>query len=221
MDAGGTLRRVLDRYVRPGDRVIDVGCGDGSKGGWLSGRASYTGFDVSSAAVELARARALDAQVVDDASELPVADGSVDVALCAEVLEHLFDPFAAVLEMRRTLTARGVLVLTVPNIANWRSRLDFALLGRWHPGGDELSVAQPWRDPHIRFFTLAALGRMLREAGFDPIELRGLQDASVIVRLPLARRWLHDGGAGRPTRVLTRLAPSVFANQLYAVARPS
>jgi ubiquinone/menaquinone biosynthesis C-methylase UbiE len=220
MPVGATLGGVLNRYVLPGQCVIDVGCGDGSKGGWLSRRATYFGFDVSPAAVELARSRGLDAEVVSDASELPVADGSVDVALCAEVLEHLFDPFSALLEMHRALGSEGMLVVTVPNIANWRNRLDFALLGRWHPGGDELSVAKPWRDPHIRFFTKSSLGRMLHEAGFEPVELRGLQDVSAAVRLPLLRRWLGHAPAGRLTRALTRLAPSVFANQLYAVARP-
>jgi SAM-dependent methyltransferase len=216
-----TLRILFERYVQAEDRTVDVGCGDGSKSGaWLSRHAGgYTGFDVSSHAVELARARGLDAQVVEDASALPLTNGSVDVAVCSEVLEHLFNPLAAVLEMRRVLRDGGTLIVTVPNIVNWRSRLDFALLGRWHPGGDELSVRQPWRDPHIRFFTYRSLPGMLRDAGLEILEVGGVQDVSIAYRMPLARRWFGEGPPGRPTRFLTRLAPGMWANHLYAVAR--
>jgi SAM-dependent methyltransferase len=216
-----TLEGVFERLVKRTDRAIDVGCGDGSKvGGWLSNHAaSYVGFDVSGEAVELARKRGLNAELVDDASSLPLADHSADVAICSEVLEHLFDPLAALVEIRRVLAPGGLLVVTVPNIVNWRSRLDFALLGRWHPAGDDLSVEKPWRDPHIRFFTRQALARILSESGFELVNVAGLQDASAAIRLPVVRRWLQDRPAGRPTRLLTRFAPGMFANQLYAVGR--
>ena len=37
----------------------------------------------------------------------------------------------------------------------------------WNPLGDELSIEQPWRDPHIRFFTPETMSRMLRHSGFS------------------------------------------------------
>jgi ubiquinone/menaquinone biosynthesis C-methylase UbiE len=216
-----TLREVFERYVRPQHRTVDVGCGDGSKAGaWLNRHAaSYTGFDVSEEAVKLARERGLQAVVVEDAGALPIDDSSVDIALCAEVLEHLVDPFAALLEIRRVLSPEGTLILTVPNIANWRSRADLALFGRWHPGGDDLAVEKPWRDPHIRFFTRRALVRMLRDARYDVLEIAGLQELSVAYRLPGVRRLLGDGRPGSASRLLVRIAPGLFANNLYAVAK--
>jgi SAM-dependent methyltransferase len=216
-----TLEGVFERLVKRTDRAIDVGCGDGSKvGGWLNDHAaSYVGFDVSAEAVQLARRRGLNAEVVEDASPLPLADDSVDIAICSEVLEHLFDPLAALVEIRRVLARGGWLIVTVPNIVNWRSRVDFAVLGRWHPAGDDLSVKQPWRDPHIRFFTRRALAGILSESGFELVTLAGLQDASAAVRVPVLRRWLEGRPAGRLTRLLTRCAPGLFASQLYAVGR--
>ncbi|HLY48040.1 MAG TPA: class I SAM-dependent methyltransferase [Solirubrobacteraceae bacterium] len=162
----------MERYVQPSDRVIDIGCGDGHRtAGWVAERsARYTGFDVSEGAVGLARANGLEAQLIADAAALPLESDSVDVALSLEVLEHLFDPFGAVVEARRVLRPGGILIVTVPNVANWRSRIDFALLGRWHPGGDDQSVSMPWRDPHIRFFTHRSLARMLSQAGYSIIE---------------------------------------------------
>jgi SAM-dependent methyltransferase len=133
------LTEMFERVVTPDRDALDVGCGDGSKSGtWLSAHAlSYVGVDVSQPAIELARAGGLDARVINDASELPFADGSFDVVVISEVLEHLFDPLGAAREVRRVLRANGDLLVTVPNVAHWRVRADMAILGRWHPGGDE------------------------------------------------------------------------------------
>lgn len=218
-ELGETLRSVLGNVAGSRHRVIDVGCGDGAKGEWLKRQVGgYIGFDVSHAAVELARRRGLDARVVSDASELPLEDGSVEIALCVEVLEHMFDPLAAVVEIHRVLAPAGTLVVTVPNVASWRNRLDLALLGRWHPGGDEFSVSKPWRDPHLRFFTRRSLQRMLREAGFSNVKVGGVQDSSLVTRMPGLRRLLRSSAPGRATLTATKLVPTV-AEGLYAIAR--
>ena len=150
--------------------VLDVGCGAArSYAPELARRAgSYVGVDVSATAVELARGGGLDARVIEDASELPFADGSFDKVVCVEVLEHLFAPAAAVAEIRRVLRPGGRLVASAPNVAYWRLRASLAL-GVWNPLGDEQSVERPWRDPHVRFFTPATMERMLREAGYSRV----------------------------------------------------
>jgi len=51
------------------------------------------------------------------------------------------------------------------HVIYWRRRLDF-IVGRWNPFGDGLSTTQPWRDPHIRFFTRGSLENMLLSSGF-------------------------------------------------------
>jgi methionine biosynthesis protein MetW len=159
------LRELLAENVRADHRCLDLGCGNGrTAGDYLAERtAGYVGVDVSSEAVGEAQARGLDARTIDDPTRLPFADGSFDLVTCLEVLEHLVDPAGTVREAKRVLAPRGRLVVTVPNIAYWRRRLDFALIGRWNPMGDGLSVEQPWRDPHLRFFTLGTLRRMLEQ----------------------------------------------------------
>src|SRR5437868_6804981 len=150
------LIELFQEYVSPDDRLVDVGCGDGgTTGAWLNEHgASYVGVDISQNAVRMARERGLDARVIQDAGNLPFEDASFDIAVSVEVLEHLFEPQRAVREIRRVLRPEGLLIATVPNAAHWRNRLDLALFGRWNPRGDHLSVSAPWRDPHIRFFTL-------------------------------------------------------------------
>jgi SAM-dependent methyltransferase len=207
-------RLVLDR-VGPQTRVLDVGCGTArSYAPELARRASsYTGVDVSATAVEAARAAGLDTRVIDDAAALPVPDGSFDQVVCIEVLEHLFAPDRAAAEIRRVLRPGGRLVASAPNVAYWRLRAMLAT-GTWNPLGDELSAEQPWRDPHIRFFTPATMERMLRLAGFAEVRVgahggRGLDHLTT-------RPTAH--GQGRLYRLAERRWPSLFGLTIHAVA---
>ncbi len=178
---------------------------------------SYVGVDVSRTAVESARSRGLSARVINDASEVPFAEGSFDSVVCIEVLEHLFAPLLALREAHRVLAPGGVLIVTVPNAAFWRTRLDLAVLGRWNARGDNLSVAEPWRDPHIRFFTRASLAAMVSLAEFHLVSLGGWSEG-VLAYVPVLRgvsRRHRSGSRDRPTRWW----PGLRATRFYAVAR--
>jgi SAM-dependent methyltransferase len=54
--------------------------------------------------------------VVGDARCMPLADASIDVVLCTQVLEHIPDPIAVIGEIRRVLKPGGTLLLSVPSI---------------------------------------------------------------------------------------------------------
>jgi SAM-dependent methyltransferase len=207
-------QRILDG-VGAGTAVLDVGCGTArSYAPELARRAgSYVGVDVSPTAVQAARAAGLDARVIDDAARLPFPDGSFDHVTCIEVLEHLFDPAAAVAEIRRVLRPGGRLVCSAPNVAYWRLRASLAL-GVWNPLGDEQSVERPWRDPHIRFFTPSTLGRMLREAGFSAVEVGGHGGRALdhLTSRP------SEHGQSAVYRLAERRAPGLLALTVHAVA---
>jgi SAM-dependent methyltransferase len=222
-NADWKLTELFEAVVTPARDSLDVGCGDGSKSGpWLAAHArSYVGVDVSPQVVDLACARGLDARVVPDAAELPFPDASFDVVVISEVLEHLFDPLGATREARRVLREQGDLVVTVPNIAHWRNRADLALLGRWHPGGDNRSVEEPWRDPHLRFFTPQSMRSLLVAAGFQPVAVGGyVPFGSVLGRLPGVRRLTRDDVVpGALARALVDAAPSALGTRVFAHAR--
>lgn len=169
-DPGDVLTGLIADAVDAGARCLDVGCGPGETYAQLirQRKADYLGVDVSEVAVELARENGLRAEQIDDASVLPFEDNSFDVVICVEVLEHLFSPHGAVSEIRRVLRPGGTLLASTPNAAYWRLRANL-LFGIWNPLGDSLSVEQPWRDPHIRFFTPAIMRRMLEYARFADI----------------------------------------------------
>ena len=92
------LRR--EAAARPGPyRVLDVGCGVKPYYPFFAERASeYVGVDVvESPAADLQGA----------VESLPVADGSFDLVLCIQVLEHAEDPAQAVRELRRVVAPGG------------------------------------------------------------------------------------------------------------------
>ena len=230
------LRQLLQASVSRTSSCLDVGCGDGRTCGlWLREHAgSYVGVDISRQAIEEARALGLDARVIEDAASLPFPDKSFDIAVCIEVLEHLFEPHAAAREILRVLRPGGVLIVTVPNVVYWTRRVDL-VLGRWDPAGDHLSVQQPWRDPHLRFFDLGALKRMLEASGFCRVKVGGhhgvfLPDIpyarrvkGLILRTPLGgsphvRRLIPKRRASSLYRRLERILPSLLAFRLHAVA---
>ena len=145
---------VFVRALGPVERALDLGCGDGRLTAELEGE-RVTAADVSAVALERARGRLPAAELVqlEPDAELPFADASFDLVLCAETIEHVRDVQLLLSEIRRVLVPAGELALTTP--ANFG----------FGPSPDPLS-------PHLRFFTRRSLRRLLDAMGFDARSLR-------------------------------------------------
>jgi ubiquinone/menaquinone biosynthesis C-methylase UbiE len=99
--------------LRPGDTVLDVGCGSGQHllrfAQAVAPGGQALGFDFSPEAVAAARARGARAEV-SDAAALPVPDASAQALACTFAVYYLADLGRALAEWRRVLQARGPLV---------------------------------------------------------------------------------------------------------------
>lgn len=101
----------------PARTVAEIGCGDGALLAELSARGfggSLSGFEISEAALELARARAVprvERLALFDGSALPAADGEFELGVLSHVLEHVLDPLPLLREAARVCSA---LIVEVP-----------------------------------------------------------------------------------------------------------
>jgi 2-polyprenyl-3-methyl-5-hydroxy-6-metoxy-1,4-benzoquinol methylase len=163
------LRRrfLLDRVAR-GERVLDLGCGEGRFAAELArAGASVLGVDVAEEPLRRARRLhgELELHVVPEAGPWPLEDSSFDVVWAGEVIEHVLDTAAWLSEVRRVLRSGGRLLLSTP--AHGRVRLLRLALSK-------RAFARHFdpRTDHLRFYSQATLARLIEDFGFERIEVR-------------------------------------------------
>ena len=153
--------------VRPGHRVLDLGCGGGRHAFEVYRRgADVVAFDLDpgelgpvagmfGAMREAGEARPETGAtaVSGDATAMPFGDGAFDRVIAAEVLEHIGDDQRAMSELARVLRPGGLAAITVPSFLP--ERVCWALSTEYHdvPGG------------HVRIYTRVELEAKLRRAG--------------------------------------------------------
>lgn len=167
--------RPLAKFARPGDAVLDVGCGGGD---FLSlvrrfGDASWHlyGVDFSPRAAESLRARGLEV-VQERFEELDWQGRPVGAIVMNQLIEHVEDPIASVRKAAQILRPGGVLIMETPSLEGWDARL----FRRRFWGG--------WHAPrHWNLFTAASLTRCVEQAGLEVAEITYLMSPFT---------WLHS-----------------------------
>lgn len=108
------------------NRMLDVGCGDGATSAFIKSVRCVEwagGVEANAAAAKRAEGR-LDAVWCADVEQLElgrhVPPASLDLILCLDVLEHLVDPWSVVKQLSALLAPSGRLVVSVPNVRNWK-----------------------------------------------------------------------------------------------------
>jgi SAM-dependent methyltransferase len=145
---------VMHLPVRPGGRLLDIGCGRGdglrelAAAGWRA-----EGLDIDPATVALARGRGLDVRLGTLADQA-YPSSAFDAVTMSHAIEHVADPASVLGEIHRILAPGGRLAILTPNGRSpghrWFGSCWFAL------------------DPprHLHLFTLPALSRLLARTGF-------------------------------------------------------
>ena len=153
------LVRFVRGLGRPGS-ALDLGCGDCRLTAELAA-GDVVAADVSQVALERAERRLPGTRTLRLAPDepLPLGDGSFELVLCAETIEHVRDVQLLLSEARRVLRPGGRLAITTPAHSRLTG-LDVLLRG-FERRFDPLS-------PHLRFLTRRSLASLLDTLGFDP-----------------------------------------------------
>jgi SAM-dependent methyltransferase len=209
--AAALLERV-ERHTEPG-RLLDVGCwlgfllAEARERGW-----SGVGLEPS----EFAAAWARDNLGVDvrtaGLDAIPRGE-RFDAVVMADVIEHLVDPGAALLRIRESLSAAGVLALALPDAGSLVAR---AMGRRWW------SVIPT----HVQYFTHGSLLRLLRASGYEPVE-QATAPKAFTVRYYLERIAGYSPRASRGlvsaaerAGVAERVWAPDFRDRMLVLARP-
>jgi 2-polyprenyl-3-methyl-5-hydroxy-6-metoxy-1,4-benzoquinol methylase len=166
-------RRFLLANVKAGERVLDVGCGEGRFAAELArAGAEVVAVDVADEPLRRARTRhpELDLRLIDADGPWELPDAAFDVVWAGEVIEHVLDTASWLSEVRRVLRSGGALLLSTP--AHGRLTLLRLALSRrafaehFEPRGD-----------HLRFYARDTLSRLLEDFGFESVRVRSARGA--------------------------------------------
>jgi SAM-dependent methyltransferase len=174
-------RALLLGAARPGERVLDLGCGGGRFVAALrDAGVEAIGVELAEAALERARRNVpgADLRLVRADGSLPLGHGEVDLVWCSEVLEHVPDTIAFLTEIRRVLRRDGRLLVTVPD----HGRVKRTLLALTHYDAHYDPLGQ-----HLRFYTRRSLVRVLQAAGFEDVALAPLGGPPLLRQALVAR----------------------------------
>lgn len=187
--------RPIAALVRPGERVVDIGCGDGTFLELVRERgATGIGIDLDPEKVELVRAKGFEAHCAR-AQELDWGWGPVDFVSMIHIVEHLpsREALAILRRAHESLSERGRIFLVTPNIAHRIVQVNF------------------WLDvTHVRPYPALLLDTILAELGFPLSQggemARGLESWAFGFRRPEEavrgswRPWRRDGLRVRSAR---------------------
>ena len=157
---------------RPTGKLLEVGCGNGKLlvellRRKLFGEDQLFGLEQSEVALRPLRSLLPNLHTVNIQDGLPFEDGTFDVVVMTEVIEHLLYPWDTLREIRRVLKPDGILLLSFPNFLNF-PWLAIRVLG-------ELLEKTSWTvlQPIDRMYIFPVMSRHVRACGFAIREIRG------------------------------------------------
>jgi ubiquinone/menaquinone biosynthesis C-methylase UbiE len=115
-------KTIVRRHVKPGDKVLDAGCGYGRASEWVD---NYVGVDFSPDFIKEAQTLYPDKKFIQaDLKKLPFKDNEFDLAICVSVKQMIVSNLGENdwLKMEKELkrVAKKVLELEYGSLTDWR-----------------------------------------------------------------------------------------------------
>jgi 2-polyprenyl-3-methyl-5-hydroxy-6-metoxy-1,4-benzoquinol methylase len=173
-------RDLLKMIPRQANAVLELGCGAGALGKAfledVNPEATYTGVEMMAGPAEIAE-KHLSRVLVGDLeklsnADLDLQDGSLDVVVYGDVLEHLVDPWQELQRRKNLLKPKGLILACIPNVGHW-SILAKLMTDQWLY--EDRGILDR---THLRFFTRATVRDLFESAGLKVTRIKGLEQAA-------------------------------------------
>ena len=210
-----TSLSVLASHIPAGARVLDLGCGSGAIGRFLSARdgaATIDGLTINEDEAQRAAAHYRRVEVADlDRCVLTdlFEPASYDIIVCADVLEHVRQSDRVLSDCRSLLASGGQVLLSIPNAA-YCGLIAELMAGEFRYRSEGLLD-----ETHVRFFTRQTLLRFLDAGGWA---VRHIE--TIVRQLPASEfRIAFDALPPAVARHLLAL-PDALTYQFIVIAQP-
>jgi len=185
MSNGNGLQRAdfdaIAEWVRPGSRVLDLGCGDGVLLKYLKGARAITGYGVEIDDAGVLGCVTNGVSVIQSDLERGLSDfedRSFDYVILSQTLQAIENSERIVAEMLR-VGREGI--VTFPNFGYWKNRLQ--VLGGHMPVSDNLPYE--WHNtPNVHLCTIADFERFCSGRGVKILERKVLTNGRPVALLP-------------------------------------
>ena len=173
--------QMLDVLTHAPRVLLDVGCSSGNLGKYVKGlhpTCRTIGIEPNRASADLA-AQGLDQVLCGKFEDFTLEDegiarGSIDTVVLADVLEHMYDPWHVMVNLKPYLSADAQIILSIPNTRH------LGLLQALVDGGVWTYAEKGLLDiTHIRFFTLKEIAAFLAQTGYRMEFVNHFLDASL------------------------------------------
>lgn len=226
----GVHEKVLEIVRRlPGKKVFDSPAGQGAMTQelLLLGKTVTAGdIDVEQFKLDRTQKNLTLLKLDLTAPSLSVASNDFDVAICVEGIEHLENQWALVRNLNRLLKPGGFLLLSTPNIINFKSRFRFFWEAQYEffkrPLVHGKSIAHDLHVGHIAPVSYFQLQYILERSGFSINELHAniyssKNPLSMLLRpfLKLSYRYKNSRNKKRNRGDHQGLYDTIMSDELY------
>lgn len=201
------------RMIKEGSKVLEIGAGPGSITRHLSGTlgCEVVALEIDPTAIEKLRpfAKSVYAMDLNDpnwSDMVKAKDGTFDYVIAADVLEHVYDPWAVLGGMKNLLNDSGSVVLSLPHVGH--AAVAGCLI-------DEDFEYRQWGlldRTHVRFFGIKNVQNLYASQGMS------IEQAEFVVRTPemteFVQRWNR-----LPSDVRSALQRNRFSHVYQVVSR--